>query len=185
MCSAGRRNSLGQGPGFGIVSSSEASFARQGHLRGLDKAWNSVDTDQLAAKEFFVRYKTVRTEPLVESGPYGVSGMGEVPYSDVAGTCNAEDGGNSWLILNRDRTQAHEVKVNWGGQQIPARVMAALVMSGKDGKASINSWAAQNVAPAEFPNLRSRGTVLGSKCPGNPILCCSGREAVAAENDWG
>jgi alpha-N-arabinofuranosidase len=86
---------------------------------------------------------------LVESATYGVSGMGEVPYLDVAGTFDPQDGKTSLFILNRDLAQAHEVEVNWE-DQVPARVLAGFVLTGKDLKASNSFRSAGNVAPTEF-----------------------------------
>ena len=50
---------------------------------------------------------------LVESPTYEVSGMGQVPYLDVAGTVSADDGKVSLFILNRDLAKAHAIEVNW------------------------------------------------------------------------
>ena len=44
---------------------------------------------------------------LVDSPTYEVSGMGQVPYLDAAGTVSPEDGKVSLFILNRDLAKAH------------------------------------------------------------------------------
>lgn len=92
---------------------------------------------------------------LTESPTYEVSGMGQVPYLDVAGT-NAGDGNISLFILNRDLSNPHVVEVNWE-DRTPGRVLAAQVLTGDDLKA-VNSFAApRNVVPREFPKPSTSG----------------------------
>ena len=62
---------------------------------------------------------------LVESPTYEVSGMGQVPYLDVAGTISPEDGKVSLFILNRDLAKAHTVEVNWQ-DKAPARALSSV-----------------------------------------------------------
>jgi alpha-N-arabinofuranosidase len=85
-------------------------------------------------------------EILVESPLYEVSGMGHVPYLDVAGTVSAEDGKTSLFILNRDLSSAHTVELNWE-DKMPGRVLTASVLTGSDLKAVNGFDAPQRVAP--------------------------------------
>jgi alpha-N-arabinofuranosidase len=82
---------------------------------------------------------------LLESPVYEVSGMGPVPYLDVAGTA-ADDGKPCLFILNRDLSKAHEVEVIWEDNP-PARVLASFVLTGDDLKASNSFEAPQRVVP--------------------------------------
>jgi alpha-L-arabinofuranosidase len=91
-------------------------------------------------------------ELLVESPTYEVSGMGQVPYVDIAGTLNADDGKTSLFILNRDLAKSHTVELNWE-DKMPGKVLAASVLTGSDLKAVNGFDAPQRVAPqnAEKP----------------------------------
>jgi alpha-L-arabinofuranosidase len=83
---------------------------------------------------------------LVDSPTYEVSGMGQVPYLDVAGTVNPENGKLSLLILNRDLSKAHTVEINWQ-DKAPERVLVSSVLSGNDLKAVNSFEAPQRVVP--------------------------------------
>jgi alpha-N-arabinofuranosidase len=85
---------------------------------------------------------------LTESPTYEVSGMGQVPYLDVVGT-QADNGGVSLFILNRDLSKAHTVEVNWQ-DKTPGRVLASLVLTGDDLKASNSFEAPRKVIPQEM-----------------------------------
>jgi alpha-N-arabinofuranosidase len=85
---------------------------------------------------------------LTESPSYEVSGMGHVPYLDVAGT-SADDGTVSLFILNRDLSKARTVEVNWQVKS-PARALAALVLTGDDLKAVNSFEAPKKVVPQEL-----------------------------------
>ena len=90
---------------------------------------------------------------LVETPPtYEVSGMGSVPYLDVAGTVNPADGTTAVFVLNRDLLKSHQLEINWQGQA-GGRLVAALVMTGSDLKASNGFDAPEKVTPqaAEKP----------------------------------
>ena len=39
--------------------------------------------------------------------------MGQVPFVDVAGTLNPQDGKIALFILNRDLSKTHVVELNW------------------------------------------------------------------------
>ena len=83
---------------------------------------------------------------LVESPTYDVSGMGQVPYLDMAATLSLEDGKTSLFILNRDLSKARVIEVNWQDKS-PARPLSAVILTGEDLKA-INSFEApQRVSP--------------------------------------
>jgi alpha-N-arabinofuranosidase len=84
-------------------------------------------------------------EVLVESPTYDVSGMGQVPYLDVAAT-TADDGKVSVFILNRDLAKSHSVELNWESGS-PSRVLASWVLTGSDLKAFNGFDAPQRVAP--------------------------------------
>jgi alpha-N-arabinofuranosidase len=83
---------------------------------------------------------------LVESPTYEVSGMGQVPYLDVAGTMDPENGKISVFVLNRDLSKAHSVEINWQ-DKAPARVLSSFLLTGDDLKASNSFDAPQRVVP--------------------------------------
>ena len=83
---------------------------------------------------------------LVESPTYEVSGMGQVPYLDVAGTTDPGTGKVSVFVLNRDLSKAHTVELNWQ-DKAPARVLSSLLLTGDDLKASNSFEAPQRVVP--------------------------------------
>jgi alpha-N-arabinofuranosidase len=83
---------------------------------------------------------------LVESPTYEVSGMGQVPYLDVAGTMDPENGKISVFVLNRDLSKAHSVEINWQDKG-PARVLSSFLLTGDDLKASNSFDAPQRVVP--------------------------------------
>jgi alpha-N-arabinofuranosidase len=83
---------------------------------------------------------------LVESPTYEVKGMGQVPYLDVAGTIDPENGKLSVFVLNRDLSKAHTVELNWQ-DKAPARVLSSFLLSGDDLKASNTFDAPQRVVP--------------------------------------
>ncbi len=83
---------------------------------------------------------------LVESPAYEVSGMGQVPYLDVAGTLNQEDGKAAIFILNRDLVKPHTVEINWQ-DAAPGRVVSSTVLTGADLKAFNSFEAPQRVVP--------------------------------------
>ncbi|HMJ21192.1 MAG TPA: alpha-L-arabinofuranosidase C-terminal domain-containing protein, partial [Terriglobales bacterium] len=83
---------------------------------------------------------------LVESPTYEVSGMGQVPYLDVAGTMDPGTGKVSVFVLNRDVSKAHTVELNWQ-DKAPGRVLSSLLLTGDDLKASNSFEAPQRVVP--------------------------------------
>jgi alpha-N-arabinofuranosidase len=101
-------------------------------------------------------------EVLMETPPtYEVSGMGQVPYLDVAGTVNPADGTTAVFVLNRDLLKPHQLEINWQGQA-GGRLAAALVMTGSDLKASNGFDAPGKVTPqaAEKPITSGNKTKL-------------------------
>jgi alpha-L-arabinofuranosidase len=95
-------------------------------------------------------------EVLVESPTYEVSGMGQVPYLDVAGTLNTDDGKTSLFILNRDLSKARTVELNWE-DKMPGKVLTASVLTGSDLKAVNGFDAPQRVAPQNADKPTSSG----------------------------
>ena len=83
---------------------------------------------------------------LVESPTYEVSGMGQVPYLDVAATMEPENGKVSVFVLNRDLSRAHTVELNWQ-DKAPSRATSSMVLTGDDLKASNGFDTPQRVAP--------------------------------------
>jgi alpha-N-arabinofuranosidase len=83
---------------------------------------------------------------LVESPKYEVSGMGEVPYLDVAGTSNPDDGKVTLFILNRDLSKAHAVEIAWQ-DRAPGRALSSSVLTGNDLKAFNSFESPQRVTP--------------------------------------
>ena len=60
--------------------------------------------------------------------------IGKVPYVDIAGTFDPENGSTTLFILNRDLTKAREVEVVWR-EGAPTRVSECQVVTGPDLKA--------------------------------------------------
>ncbi len=83
---------------------------------------------------------------LVESPTYEVSGMGQVPYLDVAGTLSPDDGKVSLFVLNRDLSKAHAVEVNWQ-DKAPSKTLSSVLLTGDDLKAFNSFENPQKVAP--------------------------------------
>ena len=82
----------------------------------------------------------------VDSPGYEVSGMGQVPYLDVAGTVSSDDGKMSLFVLNRDLSKPHAIEVNWQ-DKAPSRALSAVLLTGDDLKASNSFDAPQRVSP--------------------------------------
>jgi alpha-N-arabinofuranosidase len=82
----------------------------------------------------------------VDSPGYEVSGMGQVPYLDVAGTVSSDDGKMSLFVLNRDLSKPHAIEVNWQ-DKAPSRALSAVLLTGDDLKAFNSFDAPQRVSP--------------------------------------
>jgi len=101
-------------------------------------------------------------EVLLEPGPsYEVPGYGQVPYLDVAGTINPDDGTVSLFVLNRDLSKAHQLELNWEAKA-GSRLLTSYVLTGSDLKAVNGFDAPQRVAPqaAEKPVTSSGVTKI-------------------------
>ena len=98
---------------------------------------------------------------LVESPTYEVSGVGDVPYLDIAGTLDAKDGTTALFILNRDLNKSHRIEINFQGKA-PSEVANAMVLTGNDLKAVNSFQAPENVAPQPFlkPSVRDGQAAL-------------------------
>jgi alpha-N-arabinofuranosidase len=101
---------------------------------------------------------------LVESPTYEVSKMGEVPYIDVAGTVNPEDGKVSLFVLNRDLTKSHEVEVNWE-DRAPGPILSSIMLTGNDLKATNTFDAPQRVIPQAFEKPSTSGSKTTLEMP--------------------
>ena len=86
---------------------------------------------------------------LVEGPTYEVSELGQVPYLDVAGTLNPEDGKISMFILNRDLSKGHAVEINWQNM-MPGKLLNSTILTGNDLKAVNTFESPQRVAPQAF-----------------------------------
>jgi len=93
---------------------------------------------------------------LVESPTYEVKEMGQVPYLDVAGTIDLENGKVSVFVLNRDLSKAHTVELNWQ-DKAPARALSSLELTGDDLKASNTFDAPQRVVPRALDKPSTAG----------------------------
>ncbi len=85
----------------------------------------------------------------------------QVPYVDVAGTVNPDDGTISLFALNRDLDKSQQVEINWEDKS-PARLLTSFVLTGNDLKAFNTFDAPQRVAPQAFekPSTSSGRTTL-------------------------
>jgi alpha-N-arabinofuranosidase len=83
---------------------------------------------------------------LLESPTYEASGLGEVPYLDVAATLDSQGGKVSMFLLNRDLDKARTVEINWL-DWVPNQVLASTVLTGADLRAFNTFEAPQRVAP--------------------------------------
>jgi len=95
----------------------------------------------------------------VESEGYEVPDIGRVPYIDIAGLFDPENGSTTLLILNRDLIKARELEIVWR-EGAPARVGERHVMTGPDLKAFNRFDAPKRVIPqpVEPPKAGARMT---------------------------
>jgi len=94
---------------------------------------------------------------LVESPTYDVPGLDQVPYLDVAGAVDRENGKVALFILNRDLAKAHQVEITWEDKP-PASVASSWVITGDDLKASNSFESPKRVAPQAFAKPSTSGT---------------------------
>ena len=93
----------------------------------------------------------------VDSATYDVSGMDPVPYLDVAGTFDHEQGKVSVFILNRDLSKAREIELLWE-DRTPSAVALSWVLTGDDLKASNSFSAPLHVSPQPFLRPATRAS---------------------------
>jgi alpha-L-arabinofuranosidase len=98
---------------------------------------------------------------LLESPTYEASGLGQVPYLDVAATLDSQAGKVSMFILNRDLEKARTVEINWQ-DWMPNQVLGSTVLTGGDLKAFNTFEAPQRIAPqpADKPSTTGGRTRL-------------------------
>jgi alpha-N-arabinofuranosidase len=98
---------------------------------------------------------------LLESPTYEASGLGQVPYLDVAATLDSQAGKVSMFILNRDLEKARTVEINWQ-DWTPNQVLGSTVLTGGDLKAFNTFEAPQRIAPqpADKPSTTGGRTRL-------------------------
>ena len=102
---------------------------------------------------------------LVEPGPsYEVPGYGQVPYLDVAGTINPDDGTLSLFVLNRDLSKSHQLELNWEAKA-GSRLLTSYVLTGNDLKAVNGFDAPQRVAPQAAEKPLTSGSVTKIELP--------------------
>lgn len=85
----------------------------------------------------------------VESPTYEVSNLGQVPYVDVAGTMNPQDGKVAIFLLNRDLSKSRVVEINWQ-DKTPGQVLVSTTLTGNDLKAFNTFEGPQKVGPQPF-----------------------------------
>jgi alpha-N-arabinofuranosidase len=104
-------------------------------------------------------------EVLLEPGPsYEVPGYGQVPYLDVAGTINPDDGKVSVFILNRDLAKSHQLEVNWEAKA-GSRLLSSFVLTGSDLKAVNGFDKPDRVAPQAADKPLTNGNVTKLELP--------------------
>jgi alpha-L-arabinofuranosidase len=102
---------------------------------------------------------------LTENGPtYEVPSFGQVPYIDIAGTIDPANGMVSVFILNRDLSNAHQVEINWEGQE-GSKLLASQVLTGSDLKAVNGFDAPERVKPQAADKPVSNGSVAKIEAP--------------------
>jgi alpha-L-arabinofuranosidase len=94
---------------------------------------------------------------LVECPTYDVRGMDAVPYLDVAGTIDEDEGKISLFVLNRDLSNDREVELVWE-EKHPSATVSSWLLTGDDLKASNSFAAPQKVAPQVFTKPPSGGS---------------------------
>ena len=99
----------------------------------------------------------------LESPSYRAGDLGDAPYLDAAGTLDRSTGEASLFILNRDLEKERELKVTWR-ESPPDRLLAGLVLTGNDLKATNNFEHPDRVVPRDFPPPRP-GPVMTFKLP--------------------
>jgi alpha-N-arabinofuranosidase len=102
---------------------------------------------------------------LPEPGPsYEVPGYGQVPYLDVAGTINADDGTVSLFILNRDLSKSHQLELHWEDKP-GSRLLSSFVLTGADLKAVNGFDKPDRVAPQAADKPLTSGNLTKLEVP--------------------
>ncbi len=96
----------------------------------------------------------------IEAGGAAMSGLGRVPFLDVAATYDSAGGTASLFILNRDLQKPRELEIDWQGLT-PTKVLSAQVITGPDLKATNTFDAPKRVVPQDLepPAVRKSMTV--------------------------
>jgi|SRR5271165_882463 len=104
-------------------------------------------------------------EVLLEPGPsYEVPGYGQVPFLDVAGTIDQDNGTVTVFILNRDLAKPHQLELNWEAKGAN-RLLSSFVITGTDLKA-VNSFDKPiNVAPQAPDKPVTSGNAIKLELP--------------------
>ena len=104
-------------------------------------------------------YEVARPGRPTEAGGAAISGLGPVPYLDVAATFDPSGRRATLLVLNRDLENPRELQVDWQGIT-PAKVQSSLVLTGPDLKAANTFDAPKRVVPQalEAPKAGPRMT---------------------------
>ena len=91
-----------------------------------------------------------------ESSTYEVTGLGQVPHLDVAGSLDAINGKISLFVLNRDLAKQREVEVVWE-DSAPSRTLDAWTLTGSDLKATNTFDTPRRVTQQQFtkPSIAS------------------------------
>jgi alpha-N-arabinofuranosidase len=79
-------------------------------------------------------YPVPQLGPPIEIGGRAMTGLGDVPYLDIAGTIDAPNKTAALFILNRDLAKPRDLTVEWR-EAVPSRVKTCQVLTGPDLKA--------------------------------------------------
>jgi len=104
-------------------------------------------------------------EVLLEPGPsYEVSGFGQVPFLDVAGTIDQASSTVTIFILNRDLATPHQLELNWAAKTASG-LLSSLVITGSDLKAVNSFEKPNNIVPQEVDKPVTNGNVMKIEVP--------------------
>ncbi|MGD0694761.1 MAG: alpha-L-arabinofuranosidase C-terminal domain-containing protein [Terriglobia bacterium] len=91
-------------------------------------------------------YEVPRLGRPIEAGGAAMSGLGQVPYLDIAATFDPVDKTATLFVLNRDLEKPRELVVDWQGMT-PGKVTSAQVITGSDLKATNTFDSPKRVVP--------------------------------------
>ena len=104
-------------------------------------------------------------EVLLEPGPsYEVSGFGQVPFLDVAGTIDQASSTVTIFIFNRDLATPHQLELNWAAKTA-SRLLSSFVITGSDLKAVNSFEKPNNIVPREVDKPVTSGNVIKIEVP--------------------